>query len=57
MKNKKARLIQIMGILISLGSIVIPIGLADNLVLYFTLYPGGLIFLFGLIIDRISTLR
>lgn len=51
MKNKKARLIQIMGILISFGSIVVPTGLADNSALYFTLYPGGLIFLFGLIIE------
>lgn len=51
MKSKKARLIQIMGILISLGSIVVPIGLADNSALYFTLYPGCLIFLSGLIIE------
>lgn len=51
MKNKTARLIQIMGIFISLGSIVVPIGLADNSALYFTLYPGSLIFLFGLIME------
>lgn len=47
MKIKKAFLVQILGLLINSAYLLVPLGLVDKSAVYFTLFPGTLIFIYG----------